>query len=213
MEKTLLLRVLPHDNWNGAYITLGHRWAIPQPAKLRRKNEAEPRSAGIGIASLPRIFQDSIQIMRWLEVQYLWIDSLCIFQDSIEDREREAGIMGAIYGGGLFGVAATDADGVYQCGFPGRLARPGNDTLLPVVCSRDNALLQGLRDNEIIPGGDWPEASVIRPRAAFNHQVFQSTLLGRGRLHQEVLLAPATLFVSRKQAWWHPQLARAARRT
>ncbi|KAL8365406.1 hypothetical protein RB595_004284 [Gaeumannomyces hyphopodioides] len=202
-EKTLLLRVLPRYNWTGTYITLSHRWTIPEPPKLRRKNEAELRSAGISIASLPQIFQDAIQVARWLDIQHVWIDSLCIFQDSVEDWEREAGIMGAIYGGSLFNVAAIDADDMCQTGFLGRLAGPGSETLLPVVCSRNNALLQSLRDDRIIPGDDSPEGSVIHPHTSFDHQVFQSMLIGRGWVHQEILLAPATLFVSQKQAWWH----------
>ncbi|KAL8309890.1 hypothetical protein RB597_009932 [Gaeumannomyces tritici] len=202
-DKALLLLVLPRDNWTGTYITLSHRWAVPEPPKLRRENEAELRSAGISIASLPQVFQDAVQVARWLDVQYVWIDSLCIFQDSLQDWEREAGIMGGIYGGSLFNVAAIDADDMCQSGFLGRLARPGNETLLPVVYSRGNAFVQCLRDDKIIPGDDWPEGSVIHPHTAFDHQVLQSMLIGRGWVHQEILLAPATLYVSQKQAWWH----------
>lgn len=112
--------------------------------------------------------------------------------------------MGDIYGGSLFNVAATDADDLSQTGFLARLAGPGTETLLPVVCSRDNALLQSLREDKILSGDDdWPEGIVIHPRRAFDHQVFQSMLIGRGWVHQEILIAPATLFVSQKQAWWH----------
>ncbi|KLU81091.1 hypothetical protein MAPG_00186 [Magnaporthiopsis poae ATCC 64411] len=172
------------DSSTGAYITLSHRWTTPEPPKLRLENEAELLSPGISIVSLPQTFQD----------------------DSVEepsDWEREAGLMGAIYGGSLLNVAALDADGLSQTGFLARLAEPSTETLLPVFCSRDNALPQSLREDEIISGGDLPEGSVIHSHGAFDHQVFHSMLLGRGWVHQEILPAPATLFVSQKQAWWH----------
>jgi hypothetical protein len=38
---------------------------------------------------------------------YLWIDSLCIYQDSIEDWLHELYMMGDIYKGGICNIAAT----------------------------------------------------------------------------------------------------------
>lgn len=48
---------------------------------------------------MPKTFQDAVAITRSLGVQYLWIDSLCILQDSREDWETEAANMKRVYAG------------------------------------------------------------------------------------------------------------------
>ncbi len=53
----------------------------------------------IAIAQLPKNFADAIQIARDLGFSYLWIDSLCIIQDSDDDMKREIAKMGSIYAG------------------------------------------------------------------------------------------------------------------
>ena len=45
------------------------------------------------------MFRDAIYICRTSGVRYLWIDSLCIIQDSRKDREAEIRRMGAVYQG------------------------------------------------------------------------------------------------------------------
>ena len=69
------------------------------------------RKNGIEFQSLPKTFQDAIVITRRLGYQYLWIDSLCIVQDSHSDWEREASSMGAYYGQAHLTISATSADG------------------------------------------------------------------------------------------------------
>lgn len=57
----------------------------------------QERRSRIPFASLPLTFRHAVQITRDLGVRYLWIDSLCIIQDSVEDWEVESSRMGAIY--------------------------------------------------------------------------------------------------------------------
>lgn len=59
-------------------------------------------------ASIPRTFQDAIDITRKLGLKYIWIDSLCIVQDDREDWRRESVQMAAIYGKSYLNIAATD---------------------------------------------------------------------------------------------------------
>ncbi|KAL8364550.1 hypothetical protein RB595_003706 [Gaeumannomyces hyphopodioides] len=183
----MLLREVPDKGWQNAYITLSHRWTTPEPPKLRRENANELHTTGIPLASLPQTFQDAAEICRWLGVKYLWIDALCIYQDSEADWEREAGMMGDIYGGALINIAATDAGAACEGMIPReRRAQP----LLPVISSLGNAML--------------PErgAIVLHPHKAFFSQVLESMLMGRGWVHQEVCIAPATLYMTATQAWW-----------
>lgn len=38
----------------------------------------------------PKTFLDAILISKYLGFQYLWVDSLCIIQDSAEDWGKES---------------------------------------------------------------------------------------------------------------------------
>jgi Heterokaryon incompatibility protein (HET) len=35
--------------------------------------------------ALPKTFQDAVAITQMLNIRYLWIDSLCIIQDDVDD--------------------------------------------------------------------------------------------------------------------------------
>ncbi|XXH05620.1 hypothetical protein Hte_012054 [Hypoxylon texense] len=52
---------------------------------------------GIPTADLPQNFFDAVRVCRSLGVEYVWIDSLCIIQDSPEDWKREAVTMHLVY--------------------------------------------------------------------------------------------------------------------
>jgi Heterokaryon incompatibility protein (HET) len=57
---------------------------------------------------LPRTIKDAITITRDLSIQFLWVDALCIVQDSLdgEDWQRESAKMGNIYGNAYVTIAA-----------------------------------------------------------------------------------------------------------
>lgn len=61
----------------------------------------------IDVNILPKTFADAIQTTRQLGVRYLWVDSLCIVQDSRIDWEREASHMGAYYRHALVTISAA----------------------------------------------------------------------------------------------------------
>jgi hypothetical protein len=62
------------------------------PLRLERKCLTEMEH-GIPRESLPRTLQGTFYITRRLRFRYLWIDSLCIIQDSPEDWNYEFGRM------------------------------------------------------------------------------------------------------------------------
>src|SRR6202000_2965825 len=59
--------------------------------------------------SLPQTFQDSIALCAEVGVRYLWIDSLCIVQDDVDDWAEESVKMGRIYEEAHFTIAAASA--------------------------------------------------------------------------------------------------------
>lgn len=52
---------------------------------------------GILISDLPKNFLQAMIITRRLGLQYVWIDSLCIIQDSSSDWKKEAATMHEVY--------------------------------------------------------------------------------------------------------------------
>ena len=91
------------------YATLSHCWG--QTKHITTKTETlKKREAGIAFSELNRTFQDAVLVTRALGLRYLWIDSLCIIQDSISDWQRESSVMGSVYGGGAINISADAAE-------------------------------------------------------------------------------------------------------
>jgi len=76
------------------------------------------RAERIPLATLPPTFRYAMLVTRDLGVRYLWIDSLCILQDSAVDWEREAPQVGAVYEGGYVMLAARASVNCYGGCFP-----------------------------------------------------------------------------------------------
>ncbi|KAF9461033.1 heterokaryon incompatibility protein-domain-containing protein [Collybia nuda] len=94
------------------YLTLSHRWGGSRIFTLTSKNLSELLTK-IPLYDLPKTFQDAVLVIRRLGYRYIWIDSLCIIQDSREHWETESAIMGDIYRGSTCTIAvlgATDGD-------------------------------------------------------------------------------------------------------
>ena len=95
-------------------MTLSHCWGErdgPRPPKLTDANLGSMRNH-IPAETLPRTFRDAIQLTRSLGVSYLWIDSLCIIQDSLEDCRRESRLMDKVY---RYSACNIMADAAINC--------------------------------------------------------------------------------------------------
>jgi hypothetical protein len=65
--------------------------------------------AGIHTRVLPKTFRDAVFVCCRLDTEFLWIDSLCIFQDNLQDWATEAAIMHSVYKNALLNIAANGA--------------------------------------------------------------------------------------------------------
>ncbi|KAL2204866.1 HET-domain-containing protein [Sarocladium strictum] len=82
------------------YASLSHcwgSWGSKEPSLLLSNNVQSRISEGIDLKGLPKTFQDAFKIASWFGIEWLWIDSLCIVQDSKEDWQREASTMDKVY--------------------------------------------------------------------------------------------------------------------
>ena len=89
-------------------MTLSHCWGPNPPIRLTQSN-IESMRTGIFVGDLPRSFQHAIAVTWWFRCRYLWIDSLCIIQDSREDWQSESGLMRHVYKNAWLNIAATAA--------------------------------------------------------------------------------------------------------
>ncbi|KFY47627.1 hypothetical protein V496_10526 [Pseudogymnoascus sp. VKM F-4515 (FW-2607)] len=84
----------------GRFAALSHCWGPPQMSFKRltttQANLLE-HCEGIALDKFPRTFRDAINISRDLGLRYIWIDTLCIIQDSPEDWILEVSRMADIF--------------------------------------------------------------------------------------------------------------------
>ncbi|KIW33326.1 uncharacterized protein PV07_00183 [Cladophialophora immunda] len=160
-----------------SYLTLSHCWGKSDTIKLLCCNQAAFRT-NIAWDDLPRTFQDAVSLTKRLGFLYLWIDSLCIIQDSPEDWDREAKLMGNIYKNAVCNIAASGASDNSQGCFFSR----NPNTLQPAI----------------LPSKSQEEEYLINETDIFDDHI----LYTRAWVLQEALLARRTLDCGRGQLFW-----------
>lgn len=171
-----------------SWITLSHCWGGSAPLTTTTSNILQHQS-DIPLASMPKTFHDAVLITRSLNLRHLWIDSLCIIQDSASDWASEASKMGSVYRFGLLNIAADISSnchgGMYNTrykppvplGIPLKSAKWKLDTKMYVRIDR------------------WDD-----------HKPFilgsRSSLSSRGWVLQESVLSPRTLHFTYQQLFW-----------
>ncbi|ENI08836.1 hypothetical protein COCC4DRAFT_119309, partial [Bipolaris maydis ATCC 48331] len=97
------------------YACLSHCWGTSKPIKTTTKN-LDSHRVEIPWDDLSATFQDAVDICSALDISYLWIDSLCIIQDSTDDWCTEVPKMADIYENACVTIAATKSeDGTGGC--------------------------------------------------------------------------------------------------
>lgn len=81
---------------HGEYVALSYCWGGPQPLVTTTENLDEMRKC-IQASQLPQTLSDAVKVTRGLGIRYLWIDALCILQDSDDDKAHEIQNMGQVY--------------------------------------------------------------------------------------------------------------------
>jgi hypothetical protein len=109
-----LLKLHESGGGEGQYIALSYCWGIKQDytTALRTIEYDEP----ILLSKLPQTIHDAVTVTRRLNIRYLWVDALCIIQDSPVDKAVEISAMGGFYKNAILTIAVTCAVGV-QDGF------------------------------------------------------------------------------------------------
>ncbi|EIW52261.1 HET-domain-containing protein [Trametes versicolor FP-101664 SS1] len=120
------------EGQDGIYVALSYVWGEAQPHKTTNSNKSI-YSAGIDASLLPQTIRDAIYVAHTLGFRYLWVDSLCIIQDSDEDKLHEIGRMHLIYRHAYLTIIAASAERASD-GFLQDRPTPRCIGTLPFIC-------------------------------------------------------------------------------
>jgi hypothetical protein len=161
---------------------------------------------GIRYYDLPLTFRDAIYTSHNLGIKYIWIDSLCIIQDSNDDWAKESAVMGEIYQAATLTIAASSAKDSTEGLFGPRYQMFTDWILLPGQESRpedERFSLQFYRKH-------FREHQAPRnnPLTFTVTQHFAEPLSRRLWTLQERLLSTRTIFYDKVQLLWECRTAR-----
>ncbi|KFY08964.1 hypothetical protein V492_05775 [Pseudogymnoascus sp. VKM F-4246] len=166
------------------YMTLSYTWGSASFLKLTKSNINVCRRGSL-IRDLPQTFQDMITVARRFSIRYIWIDSLCILQDSKEDWEKEASLMRDVYVNSSCNIAAAASVDPH-----GGLFRSRHIFNIQYGLVWSNAI------------GSTGQYYHVLDEAYWKPQVSSAVLYQRGWALQERLLAPRTLHFTDHQIFW-----------
>lgn len=94
------------------WLSLSYCWG-EQPSMKLTKDTMDMLKDGIALENLDPTIRDAIFVTRALKIPYIWIDSLCIIQDSDgTEWSQEASKINEIYGGSTITLVVASADSV-----------------------------------------------------------------------------------------------------
>jgi hypothetical protein len=95
------------------YAALSYCWG-PNQTGLTKINNIDSRFQRLDMSTLSRSIQDAIITTRKIGIKYLWIDALCIIQDSIDDKVIELASMCRTYQNATVTIVAASANSANQ---------------------------------------------------------------------------------------------------
>jgi len=106
-------RIFITDGHRGKYVALSYCWGKLFQGQLKQSN-LKDYCTGLDLHRLPQTIQDAIAVTRSLSIPYLWVDALCIIQDSADDKVSEISKMDGIYMDSFITITAACAENVTQ---------------------------------------------------------------------------------------------------
>ncbi|KAI0199133.1 heterokaryon incompatibility protein-domain-containing protein [Astrocystis sublimbata] len=167
------------------YATLSHRWNQGGQFTLLSTNIQSFVSSSQPLAILPPVFQDAVKVTRSLGIRYLWVDCLCIVQDSYPDWDAESLDMCNIFSNSICTISLTGFND-NSTGFLDKISHkaPFPRRVQPRWAPNVN--------------GGW----CIIDSSLWTSQVTNAPLSKRGWVFQEHFLAPRVIHFGSEQLLW-----------
>ncbi|KAL5584371.1 hypothetical protein FOVSG1_013760 [Fusarium oxysporum f. sp. vasinfectum] len=176
-----------------AYWTLSHRWGDPELIQQLSQSTENRLRSGMGVGDLSPTFRDACLLVRRMGYRYIWVDSLCIFQDSLSEWQQEAKAMVDVYRHSFCNISAIGASSN-----PSRIGLFSKRRLPSRLLFPFKVQGQYLDDERGFTVGPW----VFFNDSIWTDDVASTPLSKRGWVVQERFLAPRVLHFTENQIYW-----------
>lgn len=177
----------PLAGTTGKYIALSHCWGTEPVLRTTHANFSQLCSR-IDSSDLPLTFSDAVRYTQALGIAYLWIDSLCIIQDDLQDWDTESAKMTSIYHDAYLviaaGASASDQEGLLY-------ERPSLTRGKPLESKEGSGVFDLLVQEEV------PHAAGLFPSAMVG-----SPINSRAWCMQELILARRSISFFKEELIW-----------
>ena len=191
-------RLLVTKGLHGQWLSLSHRWGDQKFLTTTSKNLADHIQC-IPWLQLPKTFQDAIWVTRKLGFKYIWIDSLCILQDSKDDWITESSKMGDVYKNSILTFAAGHPESPKQ-GMLAERAPSLPQYSLPFPNPSFHIIQLSYRN---ATSGAVETVGVQKvPIGTYSSIIEENTLSTRGWVVQETVLSPRTITWGQEGMTW-----------
>ncbi|APA11729.1 hypothetical protein sscle_08g064990 [Sclerotinia sclerotiorum 1980 UF-70] len=173
------------------YAALSYVWGGTQRTLLLKSNQQALQRAGSLTGCVPNTIQDAMTFSQQLGIQYLWVDALCIIQDSDSDKAIQIGTMGTIYAHSKLTLIAASGKNA-EAGLPGiQNPRRGKQTQIDISPADTRISMKLIRTLHPHNNG-----------YSFSHQLEDSEWSWRGWTLQERALSRRSIIFTDQQLFW-----------
>ncbi|KAK1987613.1 heterokaryon incompatibility protein-domain-containing protein [Colletotrichum cereale] len=185
LNKTTV-RVVEHPDKDSclSYASFSHCWGQAKTLKLLKENKKQLQT-GIEIATLPASYKEALNVLKGFNISFIWIDSLCIIQNSTDDWRAEAATMCDVYRNAVLNISACAAAENSELSFK----RRNLNTVQPI---RITPSWRGIRN----------ESFFVTNADVWEQEVEESPLYRRSWVLQEARLSTRNLCLTSNQLWW-----------
>lgn len=180
------------------YIALSHCWGTKEFLCLKRNNYHQIKR-GLFVLddkTLPKTFMEAILMAAKLSVDYIWIDSLCIIQDDIDDWRAEVPLMTLVYRNAFCTFASAASDSAFGSLFRQQSLLVNNPCLASVEVTETGMNITKLNGNVplfILPQSFW--------NSGMPSELTDSTWNSRAWCFQERILSQRIVYFGETQLY------------
>ncbi|KAF4454853.1 hypothetical protein F53441_2723 [Fusarium austroafricanum] len=167
------------------YVAFSHCWGTTETIKLTT-DRLDEFKAEIRVADLPESYREAVSICLRINVDFIWIDSLCIIQDDEQDWHHEAVMMKSVYENSYLNLCAASAAQSTETCFQ----------------DRKTEIIRPIQVDAEWDGIEKRRYCLIDPDIV-ESELANSSLRSRAWVFQEWFLSPRSLILGRSQLWWH----------
>lgn len=187
------------EGMRAQYTALSHCWGGQVEFKLEEKTLAA-FCKGLPISKLAKSFQDAIKITRSLGIRYLWVDCLCIIQDSTTDWLEQSKKMASVYSHATLTIYATTSP-ISRHG----ILTPTNSSMIKEMPFTQPVYVSAYKASA--PTDSEAQLELVHAEEDDMEEepvdlAMHSVLASRGWTLQEYVLAPRRLLFGKKRVHW-----------